>query len=65
MPRKRIHADPAARVAAHRAKNDTVTLSVDLPRELVESLNEFMRFKNLTKVEVISKLLMSQLLRKR
>lgn len=65
MPRQRIHADPAARVAVHRSKNDTVTLSVDLPRELVESLNEFMRFKNLTKVEVISKLLRSQLLRKR
>ncbi|WP_114973663.1 hypothetical protein [Rhodoferax ferrireducens] len=65
MPRKRIHADAAARTAAHRAKNDTVTLSVDLPRHLVESLDAFLRFKNVTKVEVISKLLISQLLRKR
>lgn len=65
MPRKKIHADSAARVAAHRAKNDTVTLSVDLPRDLVEGLNNYMRFKDLTKVEVISKLITSQLLRKR
>lgn len=65
MPRKRLYESDAARVAAFRARKDTVTLSVDLPRELVVALDEYMRFKNLTKVQVISKLITSQLLRKR
>lgn len=65
MPRQRLYESDAARVAAFRARKGTVTLSVDLPREIVESLNEYMRFKGLTKAQVISKLISSQLLRKR
>jgi hypothetical protein len=65
MARPRIHADDAARVRAFREKNDLVSMTVDLPRELVEGLEQYMRFKNLTKTAVLSKLIKSQLLRKR
>lgn len=65
MSRKRIHADPAARVAAYRKRHELVTLSVDLPADLIEQLEAFMKFKNLTKAAVIEKLLRTQLLRKR
>ena len=65
MPRKRIHADATARVAAHRKKHDLVTLSVDISREVSEGLEAYMRFKDLTKAQVITKLLQTQLLCKR
>lgn len=65
MPRKKIHASPAARVQAYRQRHDLVTLSVDVPADLVAQLEEFMKFKNLTKAAVIEKLLRTQLLRKR
>lgn len=65
MPRKRIHADPAARVAAYRKRHELVTLSVDLPVDLIEQFDAFLQFKNRTKAAVIEKLLRTQLLRKR
>ena len=65
MPRKKIHASPAARVAAYRERHALVTLSVDVPADLVVQLEAFMRFKNLTKAAVIEKLIRTQLLRKR
>lgn len=55
----------AARVAAYRARHELVTLSVDVPRDVIDGINEYMRFKNLTKSAVITKLVRSQLLRKR
>lgn len=55
----------AARVAAHRARHDLVTLSVDVPRDVYDGINEYMQFKDLTKSAVITKLVRSQLLRKR
>lgn len=63
--RKPVHANAAARVAAFRARNKLVTFSVDLPAHLVEQVEEFMKFKNLTKREVVEKLITTQLLRKR
>lgn len=65
MPRKRIHESDAARVAAFRARRQLVPFSVDLPRDCVDGLAEYMRFKNLTRSEVLAKLIRSQLLRKR
>lgn len=65
MPRKRIHADDASRVAAYRKRHQLVTLSVDLPADLIDQFEAFMKFKDLTKAAVIEKLLRSQLLRKR
>jgi hypothetical protein len=65
MPRPRIHADAAARVRAHREKHDLVAVTIDLPRDLVSGLEEYLKFKNTTKNAVFAKLLQSQLLRKR
>ena len=65
MPRKRIHANDAAKVAAYRARHQLVSFTVDLPAYVVEGLADYMRFKNLTRSDVITKLIRSQLLRKR
>ena len=65
MARQKIYASPAARVAAYRERHALVTLSVDVPAELVVQLEAFMKFKNLTKAAVIEKLIRTQLLRKR
>lgn len=65
MGRPKIHADAAARVRAFREKQDLVSVTVDLPRELVEGLEDYMKFKNLTKTAVFAKLIKTQLLRKR
>lgn len=55
----------AERKAKQRAEHGLIVLSVELPSELVEQLNEYLQFKGLTKNEVIAKLLTTQLLRKR
>lgn len=55
----------AERKRNQRERMGLVTLSVDLPADLVDALSEYMRFKEMTKGEVIEKLLRSQLLRKR
>ena len=65
MGRPRIHADDAARVRAYRESKDLVSVTIDLPRADVEGLEEYMRFKNMTKTAVVSKLIRTQLLRKR
>lgn len=65
MARQRIHINAAARTAAHRKAHALVTLSVDIPKGISDGLVEYMRFKNLTKAQVIVKLIQSQLLRKR
>jgi metal-responsive CopG/Arc/MetJ family transcriptional regulator len=65
MPRKKIHENAAARVAAYRQRHALVTFSVDLPADLVAQLDDWMRFKGMTKAAVIEKLLRTQLLRKR
>lgn len=41
------------------------SLTVQLPLDVINALNEFMRFKNLTQDQVIERLLRQQLLRKR
>jgi hypothetical protein len=60
-----VYASDADRVAAFRARRDLVTVTVDLPRDVVDGLNEYMKFKDLTKTQVLEKLIRSQLLRKR
>ncbi|SDN12909.1 hypothetical protein [Polaromonas sp. JS666] len=65
MPRPRKYASDAERVAAYRARHELVTLSVDVPAEIVAGIEEYMKFKNLTKAAVITKLVRTQLLRKR
>ena len=65
MPRVRKYKDDAARVAAFRKRKQLATLSVDIPRQLADALDQYLQFKDVTKSAVIEKLLRSQLLRKR
>ena len=65
MPRVRKYASDTERVAAYRARHELVNFSVDLPRDVVDALAEWMRFKDFTRGQVIEKLIRSQLLRKR
>ena len=65
MAREKIYANNAARAKAHRERNNLKQMSVDLPADLVEQFNEWLRFKELSKAAVIEKLLRTQLLRKR
>ncbi|HWW06331.1 hypothetical protein [Collimonas sp.] len=55
----------AERKRLQRERAGLVTFTVELPEDLVEQFNEFLRFKDLTKSAVIEKLIRSQLLRKR
>lgn len=55
----------AERQAAYRARNGLVSVTVELPAELVDALNDYLRLKDTTRNAVIEKLLRSQLLRKR
>lgn len=65
MPRSKTYPNAAARVAAYRKRHELVTLSVDLPVDVVRDFEAFLQFKDLTKAAVIEKLLRTQLLRKR
>lgn len=65
MARPKLYENDAARIAAHRARHNTKTLTVEIPEELIEGLNEYLKFKCKTKNEVIAHLIRSQLLRKR
>lgn len=56
---------PAERQAAYRARNNLVPVTVELPADLVDGLNEYLKFKDVTRNQVIARLLRSQLLRKR
>lgn len=68
--RKPKYASAAERVAAYRERHALVQLNVELPRELVEALQEYVERQaadgaGLTQSQVIAKLLKTQLLRKR
>jgi hypothetical protein len=65
MSRPRQYKTDAERVAAHRARNNLRTLSVDIDSHCVDQLEAWMKFKDMTKREVIEKLIRTQLLRKR
>ena len=65
VSRKRLYPNAAARVAAYRERQGLVTLSVDIPRDVASALDQFLRFKCVTKSQVIAGLIRDQLLRKR
>lgn len=65
MSRQRKYESAAARVKAFRAAKNLVTLSVDIPSDLMAGLNDYLKFKDRSKSEVIVKLIRTQLLRKR
>lgn len=63
--RPRVHASDAERQKAFRERKGLVRFTVDLPEDVVQGISDYMKFKNLTKTQVIEKLVRSQLLRKR
>jgi len=65
MPRKRLYKSDAERVRAWREKNGLGSLTLQLPTELLERFEAFLKFKDKTKSEVIGQLIEQQLLRKR
>lgn len=65
MARKRIYATDAERVKACRDRANVKTLCVSLPADLHTAFEEYLKFKGVSKSDVIAKLISSQLLRKR
>lgn len=63
--RKRKYANDAEKQAAFRARSGRKSMTVSLPPELIERFDEYLKFKDLTKNDVIERLLITQLLRKR
>lgn len=55
----------AQRKRLQRQRLGRVPFTVELPEDLIDQFNEYLRFKDMTKSAVIEKLLRSQLLRKR
>jgi hypothetical protein len=65
MPRQRLYKSNVDKLRAYRERHNLIAVTVQLPAELVDGLNDYLRFKDVTKNEVFVKLLRSQLLRKR
>lgn len=69
LPRKpgrtKMYATAYEKVKAFRERHGLVTFSVDLPIDVVQGLNDYLKFKNVTKTEVLTRLIRGQLLRKR
>ncbi|MFZ6776227.1 hypothetical protein ACO0LD_05290 [Undibacterium sp. Ji83W] len=65
MPRPRKYESDAEKQKAYRERNELATLCVQLPVSLVAEFEEWLKFKDKSKSEVVEKLLRSQLLRKR
>jgi len=63
--RPKVHENAAARVRAHRKKHKLASFTVELPQELAEGLEQYIRFRDTSKSAVIAKLIKTQLLRKR
>lgn len=63
--RKPLYDSPSKRQAAFRERHNLKSFTVNLPVELVDQFNEFLKFKDVKRDAVIEKLLRSQLLRKR
>lgn len=58
----------AQRQAARRARlraNGVAQLSVDVPSDVLDALTKFVEFKDLTKGEVVARVMRDRLLRKR
>ena len=65
MGRPRIHENAAARIRAHRQKHKKTAFTIEIPEEINQGLEEYLKFRDLSKSEVIAKLIKTQLLRKR
>jgi len=65
MGRPRKYATDADRVRAHQERNNLVPVTFSIPPDVLEQFNEYLKFKDVTKSDVLTKLIKSQLLRKR
>lgn len=65
MARPRVYESDAERVAAYRARKNLVPVTVNLPADVVQGLENYLKFKDTTKAAVFEKLIRTQLLRKR
>lgn len=65
VTRNDLRSAGALRVAAYRERHGVFSFTVDLPRDVVQGIEDYMKFKNVTRSAVITKLVRSQLLRKR
>ncbi len=65
MARQKIHENAAERVRAWRAAKGVVAVTFDMPADLLERFNEFLKFKDVKKSAVLCRLIETQLLRKR
>lgn len=65
MGRPRIHENAAARIKAHRQKHKLVSFTVELPEEINKALEAYLKYRDTSKSAVITKLIKTQLLRKR
>lgn len=65
MSRPKLYDSPADRQKAYRERKDLKNLCVQIPRELADEFEAWLKFKDRKKSEVIEKLLRTQLLRKR
>lgn len=62
----KVHADNAAKQAAYRARNDLKAVTLMLPRATDEALNAWLKaHPGKGKAETVTKLIETQLLRKR
>lgn len=56
---------PAERQRNYRCRNGVKSVTIQLSVDVHEKLDEYVRFRNISKAAVIEKLLVSQLFRKR
>ena len=63
--RPRKHESDSAKQAAYRERKGLVPFTVNLPQDVIDGINAYMKFKSLTKTEVLEKLIRTQLMRKR
>lgn len=65
MGRPRVYENAAARIKAHRERNNLKSFTVELPAELYEGLENYLEHRGESKSTVIARLVKNQLLRKR
>lgn len=63
--RKKIYGSTAERVAAYRARKNLKSFTVQIPEELFDQMEDFLKYKDLSKSAAVEKLIRTQLLRKR
>lgn len=65
MGRPRVYENDAARIKAYREKKGLKSFTVELPAEIYEGLEQYLKHRGESKSTVIARLVKNQLLRKR